>query len=212
MSESENFLSRWSRLKRESGSEESGIGEKRTADALPDADIPPAAAFDPACLPPIESIVADSDIRQFLQACVPAEVTRAALRSAWTADPAIRDFIGIAESQWDFNDPAAIPGFGSLGATDCARSFAARALGSLNNAAEGVPESSRVVEQPTSTNIDPESCDPVYEGGQVLPLPAAGSHDADLKMTGEVSVDQRDTSGTTLGPSVRRSHGGALPK
>jgi TorA maturation chaperone TorD len=29
-------------------------------------------------------------------------------------DPAIRDFIGIAESQWDFNDPTAMPGFGPL--------------------------------------------------------------------------------------------------
>jgi hypothetical protein len=212
MSESENFLSRWSRLKRESGSEESGIGEKRTANALPDADIPPAAAFDPACLPPIESIVADSDIRLFLQACVPAELTRAALRSAWTADPAIRDFIGIAESQWDFNDPATIPGFGSLGAEDCAQSLAARVLGNLNSAAEGAPESSRVAEQPALTNVDLESCEPVDGGSQVLPLPVVGSHEADLEMTGEESVDQGDAPGATFGPSVRRSHGGALPK
>jgi len=213
MSESENFLSRWSRLKRESGSEESGIDEKRTADALPGANVPSSAAFDPACLPPIESIVADSDIRLFLQACVPAELTRAALRSAWTADPAIRDFIGIAESQWNFNDPATIPGFGTLGATDCARSLAARALGSLNSAAEGATEeSSRVVEQPALTNIDSESCEPVDGGGQVLPLPADGSHEADLEMTGEESVDQPDAPGATFGPSVRRIHGGALPK
>lgn len=212
MSESENFLSRWSRLKRESGSEESGVDEKRTADALPDPDIPPPAAFDPACLPPIESIVADSDIRLFLQACVPAELTRAALRSAWTADPAIRDFIGIAESQWDFNEPATIPGFGSLGATDYAESLAARALESLNNAAEGVPESSPVVEQPALTNIDPESCEPVDGGGQVLPPPEGGSHDADLEMTGVDSVAQRGDSEATLGPRARRSHGGALPK
>jgi Protein of unknown function (DUF3306) len=212
MSESENFLSRWSRLKRESGSEESGIDEKRTADALPNADIPSSAAFDPACLPPIESIVADSDIRLFLQACVPAELTRAALRSAWTADPAIRDFIGIAESQWDFNDPATIPGFGSLGATDYARNLAARAVGSLNNAAEGVPESSRVAEQPASTNTDPKYCEPVDDGGQVLPLPADSSRDAALEITGVDSVAQRDTSEATLGPRARRSHGGALPK
>jgi TorA maturation chaperone TorD len=33
-------------------------------------------------------------------------------------DPAIRDFIGIAESQWDFNDPTAMPGFGPLRAND----------------------------------------------------------------------------------------------
>ena len=88
--------------------------EKPTAEALPGADMPSPSVFDPASLPPIQSIVADSDIRLFLQAGVPAELTRAALRSAWTADPAIRDFIGIAESQWDFNDPATIPGFGSI--------------------------------------------------------------------------------------------------
>ena len=45
---------------------------------------------------------------------MPAELTRAALRRAWVSDPAIRDFIGIAENQWDFNDPEAIPGFVSL--------------------------------------------------------------------------------------------------
>jgi hypothetical protein len=45
---------------------------------------------------------------------VPADLTRAALRRAWASDPAIRDFIGIAENQWDFNDPNGIPGFGPL--------------------------------------------------------------------------------------------------
>jgi len=212
MSESENFLSRWSRLKRESGSEESGVEEKRTADALPDADIPSSAAFDPACLPPIESIAAGSDIRLFLQAGVPAELTRAALRSAWSADPAIRDFIGIAESQWDFNDPATIPGFGSLGATDYGPILSARALGSLNNAAEEVPESSRAVEQLASTNTDPKCCEPVDDGGQVLPPPADSSSDAELEITGVVSAAQRDASEATLDPRARRSHGGALPK
>jgi Protein of unknown function (DUF3306) len=211
MSESENFLSRWSRLKRESGSEESGVDEKRTADALPGADMPSSPAFDPACLPPIESIVADSDIRLFLQACVPAELTRAALRCAWIADPAIRDFIGIAESQWDFNDPATIPGFGSLGATDYARNLAARALGSLSSA-EGAPESSSVVEQPASMNTDPKYCEPVDEGGQVLRLPTDSFHDADPEITSVESVAQRDASEASLGPPARRSHGGALPK
>jgi Protein of unknown function (DUF3306) len=212
VSESESFLSRWSRLKRESGVEESGVDEKGTADAVPGADVPSPPVFDPASLPPIESIVADSDIRLFLQAGVPAELTRAALRGAWTADPAIRDFIGIAESQWDFNDPATIPGFGSLGDTDYARILSARVLGSLNNAAEGVPESSSVVEPPASTNTDPKYCEPVDEGGQVLPLPADGSHDADLRITGVDSVAQRDASEATPGLRARRSHGGALPK
>ena len=30
------------------------------------------------------------------------------------ADPAIRDFMGLAENDWDFTDPTAMPGFGAL--------------------------------------------------------------------------------------------------
>jgi TorA maturation chaperone TorD len=136
MSDSENFLSRWSRLKHES--------EVKAPDTDVPSPAPSSPAFDPASLPPIESIVADSDIRQYLHANVPPELTRAALRSAWAADPAIRDFIGIAESQWDFNDPTAIPGFGPLQAAD---HLAARALGSLSNDAPVTPDSPGSLEQ-----------------------------------------------------------------
>jgi TorA maturation chaperone TorD len=154
MSEDENFLSRWSRLKRESGMAGSSE-EKRTVDTVPGMDMSPAAAFDVASLPPIESIVADSDIRPFLADGVPAELTRAALRSAWAADPAIRDFIGIAESQWDFNDPAAIPGFGPLGVAEYARALDNRAPASLNSAVEEMRESPAEAEPPTSASVVP---------------------------------------------------------
>jgi uncharacterized protein DUF3306 len=215
MSEPETFFSRWSRLKSESGSEEGGIDEKPTADALPRAEPSSPPVFDPASLPPIESIGADSDIRLFLQAGVPAELARAALRSMWTADPSIRDFIGIAESQWDFNDPATIPGFGSLGARDCA--LAARALQGLNNAADEAPQNPAVVEQPSSTRTEPKCCEPVDEAGQFAPAPAERSQDADLERqvaqtTGEESVTQRDAAETPVGPRMKRSHGSALPK
>ena len=36
------------------------------------------------------------------------------LRRAWSVDPAIRDFKGLQENDWDFNDPNGIPGFGPL--------------------------------------------------------------------------------------------------
>src|SRR3984957_4032141 len=125
MSDSETFLSRWLRLKRESEA------------AVPPAHAPPSPAFDPASLPPIESIVADSNIQQFLHEAVPAELSRAALRSAWTADPAIRDFVGIAENQWNFNDHAGIPGFGPLEAADY---LVTQALGSLTTIAPETPQ------------------------------------------------------------------------
>ena len=45
---------------------------------------------------------------------VPAAMTHAALRRAWSADPAIRDFIGPHENYWDAAGPDGIPGFGDL--------------------------------------------------------------------------------------------------
>ena len=197
MSEPENFLSRWSRLKRESGTEGSGE-EKRTVDAVPGTDMSSAAAFAVAGLPPIESIVADSDIRPFLADGVPAELTRAALRSAWATDPAIRDFIGIAESQWDFNDPATIPGFGPLGVAEYARALETRALAGLNSAVEGMPESPDMAERPIPTSVDPPCSAPADEVRQVAAAPADGS--------------SKSASEANPGSPARHAHGGALPK
>ena len=93
MSEPEKFLDRWSRRKRKAADEPAPAAAKDpTAAALPPvagANAPAAEApFDPASLPPIESISANSDIRAFLQPGVPPDLSRAALRRAWSADPA----------------------------------------------------------------------------------------------------------------------------
>jgi|HubBroStandDraft_5_1064220.scaffolds.fasta_scaffold504809_2 hypothetical protein len=114
MSDQENPLSRWARLKQAAKAQE----EIEAASAGSEAMAVPEAPFDPASLPSIESIVGDTDIIAFLRKGVPSELTRAALRKAWASDPAIRDFIGIAENQWDFNDPNGIPGFGPLAPTE----------------------------------------------------------------------------------------------
>jgi len=74
-----------------------------------------ALKFDLVTVPSIESIDARTDITAFLQAGVPGELRRAALRRAWTTDPVIRDFKGLQESDWDFADPNAVAGFGNLG-------------------------------------------------------------------------------------------------
>jgi hypothetical protein len=178
MSDSENFLARWSRLKRESAVEVSGVGESS----------PPA--FDPASLPSIELIDAATDIRPFLEACVPEDLARAALRSTWSADPAIRDFIGIAESQWDFNDPASIPGFGAHVAADYLSSLAAHSIGSLNTAV-GTPAQS----------TDPATHDPTDPPCQVAAALPERSEDAAV---GAPEIDPE--------PPTVRSHGGALPR
>ena len=80
--------------------------------------------FDAAKTPPIESIGAGSDIRPFLAFGVPEDLTRAALRRAWSADPAIRDFVGLSENSWDFNAPGGSPEFYSVARSDAGRPLA----------------------------------------------------------------------------------------
>lgn len=130
MTEPKNFLSRWSRQKLDrlrqpdaSPRVEKLATESRDPGAAGPQNGPDQAGaapvpFDPATLPPVESIDATTDILPFLQAGVPLALKRAALRRAWSADPAIRDFIGLAENSWDFNDPNGVPGFGPLSAAD----------------------------------------------------------------------------------------------
>jgi len=96
--------------------------------------VPNSQPFDLASLPPIDSIGANTDIAAFLRPGVPMELTRAALRRAWTSDPAIRDFVGLVENGWDFNNPDAVSGFGAISAKDVAR-LASTIIGELPKAA-----------------------------------------------------------------------------
>jgi Protein of unknown function (DUF3306) len=109
----EGFLSRWSRRKRALG-RATAPPSPPAAPALPEVAPPPdtaGPAFDPASLPPIESLTTESDFAAFLREEVPAALRRAALRRVWTLDPAIRDFVGPADYAWDFNAPDGVPGF-----------------------------------------------------------------------------------------------------
>jgi Protein of unknown function (DUF3306) len=88
-----------------------------------------ASGFDPATLPPIESIDAQTNITVFLQGGVPDGLRLAALRRAWTVDPAIRDFKGLQENDWNFKDRNSIPGFGELGPEVDVKRMVAEILG-----------------------------------------------------------------------------------
>ena len=134
---SEDFLKRWSRRKREVAEQNAVVPEQSDVAAArnPDdhagqtkPDHPPATdsdssglPFDLSKLPSIESIGPATDIRIFMQPGVPAALTRAALRRAWSADPAIRDYIGLSENSWDFTAPGSMTGFGSIDPKDVAR-------------------------------------------------------------------------------------------
>jgi hypothetical protein len=224
----EDFLARWSRRKHSSAAGEKPAAEPAPvrADAVPNPagtvrNVEPV--FDPATLPPIHSITAVSDISAFLQQGVPAELARAALRRVWTADPAIRDFVGLAENAWDFTDPHAMPGFGPLESSDEVRRMIADLVDRIGQAATPhVPEAEAAPAQisqnasdsdlpavpATDERSSDESCAPNAEIAQ------SPSDQVLVRGNKEGTAMQHDVAehNADVGQLSRRSHGGALPR
>jgi Protein of unknown function (DUF3306) len=195
MGRAESFLARWSRRKRLAAARmrEAPRSEATTeAPEAPPVSPEPAGDVAPRPLPPVESLEAGSDITPFLAPGVPAELTRQALRRAWMADPAIRDFTGLSENAWDFTAAGGVPGFGSLSVEDAAR-LLARALGTTGEA--GAPQQEMKV------------CATSGETAAQRPASYRASQIAGRKETpqdfGEREINR---------PPPPRSHGGALPK
>jgi hypothetical protein len=220
MSEPEKFLDRWSRRKREAGDESAPVEAKDIAKAPlpPDGETKEAAKeppFDPASLPPIESINAESDIRAFLKPGVPPDLSRAALRRAWSADPAIRDFIGLVENGWDFNDPNGIPGFGPIAAGDVA-DLLARVIGAPPAKIDAPKQVAAAQGNSEQNPPQPVVSEPTQQLTQDQPAP-----EQDLAAPVKDSVQSNEDDGASQYnsderenvPSSRpRGHGGALPK
>jgi hypothetical protein len=235
----EDFLTRWSRRKREADLARSEQPETKTEDAAkaePEsgvdakADAGKPAEFDPATLPPLESINALSDITAFLRAGVPAELTRAALRRVWTVDPSIRDFVGLAENAWDFTDPNAMPGFGPLEDTEEVRRMIAKVVDSIGGQAkkavtESAPETPEIAQDANdSSQIGSDRRD--QASPQASPRGASGAdlteenpaQNLDSQVLLQSNTDdgamQDDVTEIVEKPKqiVRRIHGGALPE
>jgi hypothetical protein len=222
MSDDEGFLARWDRRKRGAAPKAHGQTKQQnardgTASDASAASLPPEEAqspFDPASLPPIESIGAGSDIRPFLAAGVPADLTRAALRRAWSADPTIRDFIGLSENSWDFNAPGGVPGFGSLTAED-ARRLLARVMGETEVLDPALPADDQL--------SDDQALVPSGEAGHQAPCSVPNQMklirdtDADhgnpmpRAETNNIAMQHETGERGSRPPPPRRRHGGALP-
>jgi Protein of unknown function (DUF3306) len=212
--EERNAFLRWTRLKQASK-------ERRDAEAVPtdsgEAAAPPATdaasdkPFDLANLPSIESIAANTDIAGFLRAGVPAELTRAALRRAWTSDPAIRDFIGIAENQWDFNDPNAIPGFGPLDPTERAGDLLAHVSRPLTRIPDVLADMTSPVDSVRPGAAD--SAEPILDQSPATDGPSLADAGAPLnEMQDRVAPSEQAPIQETQNAPRKRRHGSALPR
>jgi hypothetical protein len=239
MSEPDHFLARWSRRKRLAGEEQAAAeinateASKSVPDQTPGARLAAAQApqtgdapkpdFDPASLPSLDSIGADTDISPFLKAGVPGELRHAALRRAWSADPAIRDFKGLQENDWNFNDPNGVPGFGELSPTINVKKM----LGDLFG--DSPRETGTAAEQPASAEQPvPPSQDLATKSEDEAPKPAnrlthdaaiSSADDSTAARTDEILHRNIDIASQDMGPDTggmpikqRRRHGGALPQ
>ena len=237
MTDSDDFLTRWSRRKREAKAEESSSRAQdktgKSAQPAPDhpanSDNPPAKesepVFDLSQLPSLDSIGPDTDMRMFMQPGVPAALSRAAFRRAWSADPAIRDFIGLSENSWDFTKPDSIEGFGPLVPTDNVKRMLAQ-LFSEEPAQPAAPASDRDSRQPEPLLTEAEHSPALTEGlAEIRPAEAVPHEREANSRLSSSPVDEtllhcdkddhapqqgRDDAAPS-GTRPRRRHGGALP-
>jgi hypothetical protein len=235
MSADEPFLSRWSRRKRQGEpaeppaheSLEAPAGDAETVPAGPQASVPRVDAaeegrVDLSRLPSIESIDAATDIRDFLSRGVPAALSRAALRRAWAADPAIRDFIGLSENAWDFNAPDGVPGFGPLLPSSSPASLTEMAERALAPSRGRLPEPERAESAAEDASPGGETTSEALEDHMNVRLEADASPVStpsdDLEQGRIADQSNQDVAAPQLSivrepESVmpRRRHGGALP-
>jgi hypothetical protein len=195
--------------------------ESAGAPPQPMAPDPGVAAFDPASLPALDSITAATDIRAFLAAGVPAELTRAALRRVWSCDPKIRDFVGLADYAWDFNAPGSMAGFGPLAAEDALRAQAARWAGPVKaeDSADAMPGRDTDA-RPQAPASDPSVPDPPDQSTTVVTENELSRKIETQQMGDELTQPGREYAAAQpqqekpedSQSTARRKHGRALPE
>ncbi len=200
MTDHEGIFARWSRLKRQAAEETPPTGEPESTKAEDGAvqaeDVAAAeeASVDLSQLPSLDAIDATTDLRAFLAAGVPAELRNAALRKAWAADPAIRDFIGPNENFWDHTS-GRVPGFGVL-KPGTARRLMAQVLGDDGRAEPRMEPPATPAQEPIAPQ--PDRTAPPIEAANVEEPPSEDRSEASAKA-------EKDE------PRIRR-HGGAVPR
>ena len=216
MSDQEKFLTRWSRRKL-APADEKVPAEPPQTDGVPaageDATKPAAAVsvrqaeaapeFDLSKLPSLDSIGAGTDIRAFLQAGVPSALKHAALRRAWSADPAIRDYLGPNENFWEGVGMDNVPGFGALDPSVDVKKLVTQVFGD----AEPMPrtDDSAPAEANVSTPVANESS-PTETKKQLA------QNTDPLLQRDEDAATQHDVSQEHAAATKTRRHGGAMPQ
>ena len=214
----EQFLARWSRRKQEAKAGHAepapGVAADGSFGHAPAEPVP--AESDLSNLPPIESIDAATDVTAFLRNGIPQELSRAALRRAWSSDPAIRDFVGLAENAWDFNDPNAMAGFGPLDySAEQVEALVNRIIGGVAETAESLPGALEEAVEPGVQSADPEAgvarlSNPVKAIADPQGFGSSAAAESSSNSAASQPIAASDASEETS--LWYRTHGGALPR
>ncbi len=247
MTDRENFLERWSRRKHEAADAAArepptpptddppstqtvapagGQGAAPALDKAATAPPPaPAPEFDLTKLPSLDSITAASDVRAFLAPGVPQHLARAALRRAWAADPAIRDFVGLQENDWDFTKPDSVPGFGDLPPGYDVKKVVAQLFGGQDGPSETVPQTappahsestakSQNTAEKTATSAPPTTAEQrlATASGQPEEAAPASADGTMVRRKNNTASQYCGAEEEPKQPKPARKHGGALPE
>lgn len=211
MSEPKGFLTRWSRRKLDPADKDAGEAVNVAPANVEAKPAPPACAaveFDVSKLPPLDSITATSDLAPFLQAGVPSALRHAALRLAWSADPAIRDFIGLNENFWDAAGIDAAPGFGPLDPGLDIKALVANLFGE----GKAEPESAAVERTTDERSASIDAAAKSAGGGmQERNIAAPNGLTFALRRSENEGADE-DVAQQNVKQVARRRHGGAIPQ
>lgn len=188
----EGFLSRWSKRK----------GEMRQQDQTPAAEPAPTLEaeeeIDPATLPSIDSLTADSDFSVFLKKGVPLALRNAALRKLWLTEPSVVNYQALVEYNWDFT----APGYGELLPSDNIAKMARQVFSGFSQ----TPKPEEAPQPEAGEEPAPQQALPAPEDEAVLPVRTTQQP----AQTAPLAAEPAAEPATDL-PAPRRRHGGALP-
>jgi hypothetical protein len=216
MSDDETFLARWSKRKAQARSGETSTGAPAPAQSL---DLGRPAGMEESRadevrledLPPVESIDASTDLTPWLRQKVPEAWKRAALSRVWAADPAISEFVGLADYAWDWNAPDGVPGFGPMRASDNIAELLSQAIG---QAPPPAPKEEVAQESAVTADVGDAASSPADEQLGDLPKNASGDG-PELELPPAETSASDPLGGNSFaeqGPPIRRRRGGgALP-
>ena len=197
--EGSGFLGRWSRRKA-AAREPSPAEQPQPPDAGQSQKVEPEEVpVDPATLPPIESLTAESDFTVFLRKGVPESLRKSALQKLWRTEPSVVNYVPLVEYNWDFN----APGYGALRPTDDVAKLARAAWGQIAEPAQDKEGIDGGTEPPSSLGAEPPrlSSEPAMPDTAQGPIPLDSAGDR----------AERPPSNTDEKPRAARRHGGALP-